>query len=62
MENYDFARKFEKTVEAFWENPKTSIYLSSYWNNDFEKELYYILLTIGKTTKQVTKKVHHLTF
>jgi len=31
----DYGMLFEKTVEAYWGNPKTPIYFSNYWGDKF---------------------------
>lgn len=46
MSTNDYGMLFEKTVEAYWGNPKTSIYFSNYWGNKFEMRaiLFSIIL------------------
>ena len=36
MSTIDYGMLFEKTVEAYWGNPKTPIYFANYWEDKFE--------------------------
>jgi hypothetical protein len=44
----DYGMLFEKTVEAYWGNPKTPIYFANYWGHEFETKALLFSIVVNE--------------